>query len=74
MDQASVFEQRAAIRVPTAIVLGDHDEGITRAHTEYLANTIPDAKLLIMPQVSRFDMLQDPAGYTKAIRDFTDTP
>jgi pimeloyl-ACP methyl ester carboxylesterase len=64
----------AAIRVPSAIVLGDHDEAITRTHTEYLAKTIPGAKLIILPQVSHFAMLQDPAGYTKAIRDFIDAP
>src|SRR4051812_35865951 len=67
-------EQLAAIRVPTAIVLGDHDEAITRAHTEYLAKTIPGAKLIILPQVSHIAMLQDPVGYTKAIREFIDAP
>jgi pimeloyl-ACP methyl ester carboxylesterase len=53
-------------------VLGDHDEAITREHTEYLATTIPGAKLVILPEVSHFAMLQDPAGYTQAIRDFID--
>ena len=66
--------QLAAIRVPTAIVLGDHDEAITRAHTEYLAKAIPAARLIILPQVSHFAMLQDPAGYTGAVRGFIDAP
>lgn len=66
--------QLAAITVPTAIVLGDHDEAITREHTEYLARTIPGAKLVILKEASHFAMLQDPAGYTKAIRDFIDAP
>jgi pimeloyl-ACP methyl ester carboxylesterase len=67
-------EQLAAIRVRTAIVLGDHDEAITRAHSEYLAQTIPGAKLIVLPQVSHFAMLQDPAGYTNAIRELLDAP
>ena len=71
-EPAWTTEQLAAITVPTAIVLGDHDEAITREHTEYLAQTIPNAKLVILPEVSHFAMLQDPAGYTKAIRDFID--
>jgi pimeloyl-ACP methyl ester carboxylesterase len=71
-EPAWTTEQLAAITVPTAIVLGDHDEAITREHTEYLAKTIPGAKLVILPEVSHFAMLQDPAGYTKAIRDFID--
>ena len=54
----------AKITVPTAIVLGDHDEAITRAHTEHMAQVIPGA--------SHFAMLQDPAGYNKAVRDFID--
>jgi pimeloyl-ACP methyl ester carboxylesterase len=71
-EPAWTDEQLAAITVPTAIVLGDHDEAITREHTEYLAKTIPGAKLVILPEVSHFAMLQDPAGYTRAIRDFID--
>ena len=54
----------AKITVPTAIVLGDHDEAITRAHTEHMAQVIPGA--------SHFAMLQDPAGHNKAVRDFID--
>jgi pimeloyl-ACP methyl ester carboxylesterase len=52
--------------VPTAIVIGDHDEAISRAHTEYLAATIPGAALVILPQSSHFAMLQDPDGYASA--------
>lgn len=60
----------AKISVPTAIVLGDHDEAITRAHTEHMAEVIPGAKLVILNDTSHFAMLQDPAGYTQAVRDF----
>lgn len=60
----------AKITVPTAIVLGDHDEAITRAHTEHMAQVIPGARLVILPDASHFAMLQDPKGYTKAVRDF----
>lgn len=30
------------------ILLGDHDEAISRTHTDYLAKTIPGAKLVIL--------------------------
>jgi pimeloyl-ACP methyl ester carboxylesterase len=60
--------QVAAITVPTTIVLGDHDEAITRAHTDKMAGLIPGATLVILPEASHFAMLQDPAGYTAAIR------
>jgi pimeloyl-ACP methyl ester carboxylesterase len=58
----------AAITVPTTVVLGEHDEAITRAHTDKIAGLIPGAKLVILPEVSHFAMLQDPAGYNAAIR------
>jgi pimeloyl-ACP methyl ester carboxylesterase len=69
-EPAWTKEQLAAIKVPTAIVLGDHDEAINRTHTEYMAASIPDAKLIILKDASHFAMLQDPAGYTKAVLDF----
>ena len=62
----------AKITVPTAIVLGDHDEAITRAHTEHMAEVIPGAQLVILKDASHFAMLQDPKGYNKAVRDFID--
>jgi pimeloyl-ACP methyl ester carboxylesterase len=65
-------EQLSKIRVPTAIVLGDHDEAVKRDHTDYMASVIPGAKLIILKDVSHFAMLQDPEGYTKAVLDFVD--
>lgn len=58
----------AAITVPTTVVLGEHDEAITRAHTDKIAGLIPGATEVILPGTSHFAMLQDPAGYTAAIR------
>ena len=65
-------EQLAAIKVPTAIVLGDHDEAIKRDHTEAMAAAIPGSKLVILPSASHFAMLQDPEGYTAAVRVLID--
>jgi pimeloyl-ACP methyl ester carboxylesterase len=65
-------EQLEKITVPTAIVAGDHDEAIKRAHTEYIASVIPGAKLIILPDVSHFAMLQNPDGYNKSVLDFVD--
>ena len=65
-------EQLATITTPTAIVAGDHDEAIKREHTEYMAASIPGAKLIILPNASHFAMLQAPDEYTKAALDFID--
>ena len=64
--------QVAAITVPTAIVAGEYDEAILRAHTDKMAGLIPGAKLVILPGVSHFAMLQAPDEYTAAVRAFID--
>jgi pimeloyl-ACP methyl ester carboxylesterase len=62
--------QLRSIRSPVLVVDGDHDEGIKREHTEYMAATIPGAKLLILPDVSHFAFLQDPATFNAALLRF----
>jgi pimeloyl-ACP methyl ester carboxylesterase len=62
--------QLARITVPTAIADGAHDEAIKREHTEYLARTIPGATLIILPDVSHFGMLQNPAEFAAAVSGF----
>jgi pimeloyl-ACP methyl ester carboxylesterase len=62
--------QLAAIRSPTTIADGDHDEIITRTHSEYLAAAIPGARLTILPGVSHFAMLQRPAAFKQSVLEF----
>jgi pimeloyl-ACP methyl ester carboxylesterase len=62
----------ARITVPVAIADGDHDEAIKREHTEYLARSIPGAKLVILPGLSHFAMLQDPPAFDAAVQTFLD--
>jgi pimeloyl-ACP methyl ester carboxylesterase len=64
----------ARISAPVAIVDGDHDEAIRRDHTEYLARSIPGAKLVILPGVSHFAMLQDPGQFNAALLGFLAAP
>ena len=60
----------ARIRTPVAIVDGDHDEAIKRAHTEYMARAIPGARLIILPNASHFAMLQQPGEFNAAMLGF----
>jgi pimeloyl-ACP methyl ester carboxylesterase len=60
----------AKITTPTAIVAGDHDEAILRAHTDYMAAVIPGAVEIILPNVSHFAMLQAPDEYSQAVLEF----
>lgn len=58
------------IAVPTWIVDADHDEAIKRENTEFMAEQIPGAGLLLQPQVSHFSFLQDPAQFTADVLHF----
>lgn len=53
-------EDLGKITVPVWIVSGDRDEAIKRENTEFMAQSISGAGLLIEPAVSHFGLLQDP--------------
>lgn len=60
----------AQIRVPVRIVHSEHDEFIKREHAEYLAESIPNAELIILPGVSHFAPLQRPQLFNDAVLPF----
>ena len=60
------------ITVPTWIVDADHDEAIKRENTEFMAANIPNAGMLIQPEVSHFSFLQDPQQFTTDVLHFLD--
>lgn len=63
----------AAINGPAiAIVDGAHEEFILRQHTEYMARTIPGAKLIILPDAGHFAPLQAPEAFNAAMIGFLD--
>ena len=62
--------QMAAITVPVQVIVGEYDEAILRPHSEHMADVIPGADLVILPDASHFAMLQAPAEYTAAVRAF----
>jgi pimeloyl-ACP methyl ester carboxylesterase len=63
-------EGLAQVRVPVAIVHGEHDEFIKREHAEYLAQSIPDAEFVYLPHVSHFAPLQRPKQFNTAMLRF----
>ena len=65
-------EDLKKITTPVLIVDGDHDEAIVREHLEYIANTIPNAGLLILPNTSHFAFIQAPKEFNEAILNFID--
>ncbi len=60
----------ARVMVPTAICDGEHDEIIRREHNAAMVRQIPGARLVMLPRVSHFAMLQNPAQFTAAVLHF----
>lgn len=56
-------EDLSAISRPVTIVHGELDEFIRQEHAAYLAETIPDARLVVIPGASHFAPWQKPAAF-----------
>jgi pimeloyl-ACP methyl ester carboxylesterase len=63
-------EELAAVSVPVAIVYSEHDQFIKRSHAEYLAATIPNARLTVLDGVSHFAPLQRPDSFNSTMLAF----
>lgn len=66
------LEALPTITVPTLVVHSQHDEAILKSHSEEIAAGIPGASLLVLPDVSHFAIMQNPAAYSAAIRAFVE--
>jgi pimeloyl-ACP methyl ester carboxylesterase len=62
----------ARIDTRVAVVDGENDEFIKRDHIEYLARTIPGARLILLPGVGHFAPLQRPSEFNQAMLAFLD--
>jgi len=60
----------ARISVPVWIVDADHDEAIKRENIEFMAANVPNAGLLLQPEVSHFSFIQDPEQFTSDVLHF----
>ena len=60
------------IRVTVRIVQSERDEFIKREHAEYLARTIPGARLTLLTGVSHFAPLQRPKQFNTAMLSFVE--
>ncbi|MEM9321087.1 MAG: alpha/beta fold hydrolase [Pseudomonadota bacterium] len=71
-DKPDGLIEAQEITVPTIVVHSQHDEAILLGHSTAIAEAMPEGELLVLEDVSHFAMLQDPDGYTAAIRAFVE--
>lgn len=65
-------QELSRIAAPTVIADGDHEQFIAREHTELMARLIPQARLVIIPDVSHGGATQDPEAFHRAVASLLD--
>lgn len=63
-------EDLSKIAVRTAIVIGDRDTAITQEHTEFIADHIPGAQLIILPDSGHGVPAENPRLYARTVLKF----
>jgi len=58
------------IPVPTWIVHAEHDEVVRQSHAREIAVSIPNAKLVLLKDVSHFALLQNVGQFNGSVQDF----
>lgn len=62
------------VRVPTLVLVGEHDEATPPPMSRELAALLPDARLRIIPGCAHVPQLQSPEVFLDAIGDFLPAP
>lgn len=70
MSQWSMVDRLARVRVPTLIVVGDHDVSTPPAVAQIMADAIPDNRLLVVPGVGHALPQEAPEVWTQAVLHF----
>ncbi len=63
----------ASIRVPTLVIVGELDPLTPPADSKLMADTIPGAKLEVIPGAAHLSNMEDPATFNRAVGDFLAT-
>ena len=62
---------QAEIKAPTLVVVGSEDRLTPPHHSEYLARTIPGARLAVIQGSGHIPHLERPGEFLKVVGDFT---
>jgi len=60
----------AAISVPTLVIAGELDQGTPVAMAQALADAIPEARLVVLPQASHLSAIEQPQAFQEAVAGF----
>ncbi len=69
-DAFDVMGRLGAIQVPTLVIGGAADQLAPPKFVQYLADTIPGARLVLLPDVGHYPMAERPEAFTAALAEF----
>ena len=69
-DRTDLSDRLREINVPTLVVRGEEDQARLPAESDFLVQTIPNARLEVIPKAAHLSALEHPEIATKLIRDF----
>jgi pimeloyl-ACP methyl ester carboxylesterase len=70
LNEADSRPWLGAIKAPTLVVVGEDDIITPPEESRQLADGIPDATLCVVPRAGHFPMLEQPAAFNTALRQF----
>lgn len=65
----SLKDRLAHLRVPTLLIVGEHDEPCRKVH-DFMARTLPRARHIVLPGIGHLSNLEAPAPFNAAVKRF----
>lgn len=70
MQREAMLDDLGQVRVPTLVLVGEEDRAQPPARSRQIAEAIPGAELIIVPEAGHLSALEQPEVVTEVIRDF----
>jgi pimeloyl-ACP methyl ester carboxylesterase len=69
-NEFDVMTELGKIQVPALVVVGEHDRLTPPAYAEFLAHSLPNASLEVIPRAGHMPMIEQPNAVNEAVRAF----
>jgi pimeloyl-ACP methyl ester carboxylesterase len=69
-DRFDVMDQLGAVKPPTLVICGEEDQLTPLRYAQFLANSIPDARLSVIPGAGHMVMLEKPDLVADSLQSF----
>ena len=63
-------ERLGVLKIPTLVLIGEHDTAVFHTMATEYASSIPDARRLTIPGAGHIANMEEPEAFTRALREF----